>query len=124
MFNFYKNNIEITPLTNIKQIELFARKLRYTTKEYFEGNYSRFMKYFNDFNVNNYILCYIYIEDEYKTFDEKLYNEYHKNYFKYYSKNPDIKLIVFSNNHDWCSLNFKFFNTCYIRFIDNQKILR
>ena len=94
-------------------------------KEWINNNFIyHIMKQYKDFNVNNYIICYIYVEFDNKPFDEKLYNEYHEEYLKYYSKNPNIKLIVWTNNFDWCKLNFKFFNTTYIYFKTYEKILK
>ena len=78
-------------------------------------------RYYDDYNINNYIVCYIYISEEdiySNNFNEKLYNEYHLDYFKYYDKNPHIKFIVFTKNTDslnWCRTFFKFFNTHYIK---------
>jgi len=106
--NIYKSNVEILPISNVEQLEILRKNLGYKKEELINNN---FMKQYKDFNVNNYIICYIYVEFDNKPFDEKLYNEYHEEYLKYYSKNPNIKLIVWTNNFDWCKLNFKFFNT-------------
>ena len=94
-------------ISNVEQLKILGYKEEWNNKNYLY----HFMKYYNDFNVNNYIICYIYVEFDNKQFDEKLYNE---EYLKYYSKNSDIKLIVLTNNLNWCKLNFKFFNTMYI----------
>jgi hypothetical protein len=42
------------------------------------------------------------------------------------AKNPNTKIIVWTNNFNWCKLNFKFFNTAYIYFNDAayEKILK
>ena len=115
--NFYKNNIEILPISNVEQLKLLGKNLGYKEEEWNDNNYLyHMMKYYKDFNVNNYIICYIYVEFDNKPFDEKLYNEYHEEYLKYYSKNSDTKIIVWTNNFNWCKLNFKFFNTVYIYF--------
>ena len=73
-------------------------------------------KYFNDYNINNYLNCYIFVSNkniETNIFDEDLYDRYHKEYLKFYSINPDIKIIVFTNSVEWCKQNFKFFNIYY-----------
>lgn len=83
------------------------------------GDISKVFKYYNDYNKNNYIACYIHVNEEdifLNRFNEKLYNEYHLDYLKYYYKNPNIKFIVFTNNiysYKWCKIFFKFFNTFY-----------
>ena len=123
--NIYKNNIEILPISNVEQLKLLGKNLGYKEEEWNNNNcLYHIMKYYKDFNVNNYIICYIYVEFDNKPFDEKLYNEYHEEYLKYYSKNPNIKLIVWTNNLNWCKLNFKFFNTSYIYFNTYEKILK
>jgi hypothetical protein len=121
---YYKNNIEIMSISNVEQLEILRKNLGYKKEEWNNNSIYHIMKAYNDFNVNNYIICYIYVEFDNKPFDEKLYNEYHKEYLKYYSKNSDIKLIVWTNNLNWCKLNFKFFNTIYIYFQDYEKILK
>lgn len=86
------------------------------------NNFSYIFKYFNDYNYNNYLVCYIYPKDDdvnNNKFNEKLYNEYHNDYLKYYQKNPDIKLIIITNNKEsylWCKTFFKFFNIFYYYF--------
>jgi hypothetical protein len=121
---YYKNNIEIMPISNVEQLEILRKNLGYKKEEWNNNSIFHIMKAYNDFNVNNYIICYIYVDFDNKPFDEKLYNEYHEEYLKYYSKNSDIKLIVWTNNLNWCKLNFKFFNTIYIYFQDYEKILK
>ena len=76
-------------------------------------------KYFNDYNVNNYLVCVIHI-DEYKIKnliytdgDLVMYDNYQNEYLKYYFENPDVKLIVLTNSVEWCKQNFIFFNTFY-----------
>jgi hypothetical protein len=116
-YHYYKSNVEILPVLNVEQVELFGKNLGYKKEEWNDKNFIfHIMKQYNDFNVNNYIICYIYVEFDNKPFDEKLYNEYHEEYLKYYSKNSDTKIIVWTNNFNWCKLNFKFFNTAYIYF--------
>jgi hypothetical protein len=121
--NFYKSNIEIMPISNVEQLEILRKNLGYKKEEWINNNFIyHIMKQYKDFNVNNYIICYIYVEFDNKPFDEKLYNE---EYLKYYSKNSDTKIIVWTNNFNWCKLNFKFFNTAYIYFNTTyEKILK
>jgi hypothetical protein len=115
-FKFIHNeNIDIISLENIKQLEYFGKTLGFSNED-FKFRFDILSKYFNDYNLNNYILCYIYVENDNKSFDEYLYNQYHQEYFKYYSKNPDIKMLIWTNNKDWCKLNFKFFNTLFIYY--------
>jgi len=86
---------------------------------------SNAFKHYKDYNENNYIVCYIYVDDEEiikNEFNEKLYNEYHSDYLKYYEKNPNIKFIIFTNSKEsvyWCKNFFKFFNSYYYYYIDN-----
>jgi len=112
-----KENLEIIPLNNIDMTIEFMKKLGYIYN--YDCIYSRengYYKYFRDYNINNYIMCYIYVDDEYNKYNEILYNIYHEEYYKYYEKNPDIKILVWTNNADWCKINFKFFNTLYLDF--------
>jgi len=80
------------------------------------------MKNFNDYNKDNYVICNVNIT--YKKdliFDENLYNIYHKQYLEYLSKNPNIKLIIYTNSKYgsyWCSIFLKFINS-YIYYMKN-----
>jgi len=115
----HNKNIDIISLNNIEQIEYFGKTLGFSNEDFkfkFNKLSKYFMNYHNDYNFNNYIMCYIYVEFDNKPFDEDLYNQYHQEYLKYYSKNPDIKMLIWTNNKDWCKLNFKFFNTLFIYY--------
>jgi hypothetical protein len=71
------------------------------------------MKKFGDFDENNYLITYIHGINKNMSFDEDLYNSYHNEYYKYYSKNPLIKLLVYTNGKKgvyWCWHFFQFFN--------------
>jgi hypothetical protein len=71
------------------------------------------MKKFNDFDENNYLITYIHGNNRDMSFDEDLYNLYHNEYYKYYFKNPFIKLLIYTNGIKgmyWCRNFFQFFN--------------
>ena len=71
------------------------------------------MKKFGDFDENNYLITYIHGINKNMSFDEDLYNSYHNEYYKYYCKNPLIKLLVYTNGKKgvyWCCHFFQFFN--------------
>jgi hypothetical protein len=112
-----KENLEIIPLNNAGMTSAFMKKLGYIICDtnLIYGKEIAHYKYFRDYDINNYIMCYIYVKDENDKYNETLYNIYHEEYYKYYEKNPDIKILVWSNNADWCKINFKFFNTLYYR---------
>jgi len=72
------------------------------------------MKYYNDYDTKNYLITYINPLNRPFKFDEKLYENYHKQYYEYYSKNPLIKLLIYTrgkNGAYWCKTFLKFFNT-------------
>jgi len=76
--------------------------------------------YFNDFNVNNYIFTYIYIDDDIDdSFNPTLYNKYYNIYKKYY--NSDFKFVIITNNIKYCKDYIKFFNCFYIYIILEPK---
>ncbi len=87
---------------------------------------NKVMKYFNDNNIDNYVMCYIDII--YKRafeFDEDLYNNIHKQYLEYLIKNPDTKLIIYTNGkygYNWCTRYLKFINTriLYVKDVDRD----
>ena len=111
-----KENLEIIPFNNENLIKAFIIKLGYIDNlNTIYHNISRtFYRYFNDYNINNYIICHIYtVNPEY---DDILYNTYHKEYYKYYEKNPDTKIIIWTNDKELCKINFKFFNVFYIYY--------
>lgn len=84
----YQQNLEIIQLNNIMQAKIFIIiKIKLVI-------------------INNYIMCDI-DNDKY---DEILYNFYHKEYIKYY----DTKIIVWTNNANWCKNNF---NVCYYNLV-------
>jgi hypothetical protein len=106
-------NIHPFPLSlDIKSNYLF-KKLKIDEN----GNILRAYKHFDDYDINNYIICYVYV-NEYKNFefDENLYNEYHKEYLKYYSRNSNTKILVITNGkygYKWCKSFMKFINVYY-----------
>ena len=109
----YARNLEIFHLNNYDEKHKFLQKIDCG------DNLDAAFNNFNDYNIDNYIACYIYVSN-YNTicnkFDEELYNKYHKDYIKYYSANPNIKLVVYTNSKKsskWCINFFKFFNTFY-----------
>lgn len=64
-----KENLEIIPLNNIDMTIEFMKKLGYI----YDCIYSRengYYKYFRDYNINNYIMCYIYVDDEYNKYNK------------------------------------------------------
>lgn len=109
----YKNNLEIFRLNNKDERHKFLQKIDCS------GNLDAVFKFYNDYNINNYIACYIYVSDNQiynNKYDKNLYNKYHNDYIKYYSENPNIKLVVYTNSKKsskWCTNFFKFFNTFY-----------
>ena len=81
----------------------------------FPGYIDEAIKYFNDNNQDNYVMCYIYI-DNYRTFkfDEDLYNNIHNQYLQYLIENPNTKIIICTNNkygYNWCKNYLKFINS-------------
>ena len=110
----YKSNIDIFELKNTEERCAFYKIINLDDKVDVVCNH------FKDYNINNYLACYIYLNEfqpYIEVFDEKLYNKYHATYYRYYSKNNDIKLIVYTNNklaYKWCRIYFKFFNVFYI----------
>jgi hypothetical protein len=110
----YKSNIDIFELKNSDERHNFYKKIHLDCK------LNMIFNNFKDYNINNYLACYIYLNEfqaYIEVFDEKLYNKYHATYYKYYSKNNDTKLIVYTNNklaYKWCRIYFKFFNVLYI----------
>ena len=86
----------------------------------------RAYKFFNDYNINNYIICYVYVnENKNFEFDETLYNEYHKEYLKYYSRNSNTKILIITNGkygYKWCKNFMKFFNTYYYYLVSKDDI--
>ena len=107
------NNVNILPINNDINLNYFLEIIK-VDKTILSSAYS----YFNDYNINNYITCYLYIEKNKNfEFDEILYNKYHSEYLKYYSRNPNIKILIFTNNiygYKWCKNFMKFFNVYYI----------
>jgi len=109
----YARNLEIYPINNKDERHIFLQKINC------DNNLDAVFKTFDDYNINNYIACYIYVSNYIaicNNFDEELYNKYHNDYIKYYSVNPNIKLIVYTNSKmssRWCINFFKFFNTFY-----------
>lgn len=110
----YNKNIDIFELKNTYERDCFFKNIICLP------NFSAPFNYFKDYNIDNYLACYIYINEfqpYIEVFDENLYNKYHASYYKYYYKNPDIKLIVYTNSkttYKWCRIYFKFFNVYYI----------
>ena len=99
----YNKNIEIVQLNNIEKVKTFMKTLGHKNADIFYNyKYMPHCKYFHDYDKNNYILCYIYIDNEDKPFDEILYNDYHKKYLKYFENNHNIKIIIWTNNVNWC----------------------
>jgi hypothetical protein len=81
------------------------------------------MKYFNDYNKDNYIICNLNIKyKEDLIFNENLYNIYHTQYLEYLSENPNIKLLIYTNSKYgsyWCNIFLKFINS-YIYYKKNE----
>jgi len=88
----------------------------------YDINYA--INYFKDKNKENYMVCYIYIDKFTKfEFNEELYNMCHSDYIKYYSKNPNTKFIIYTNNKKaniWCKTFLKFFNCMYYYKFDKN----
>ena len=107
------DNLSVVDLTNQNDITniLKIKTNKKISHEHF--------KYFNDYNVNNYLVC-VMIVPEYKIkdliynyADLITYENYQNEYLKYYCENPDIKLIILTNSVEWCKQNFVFFNSFY-----------
>jgi hypothetical protein len=81
------------------------------------------MKYYNDYNKDNYIICNLNIKyKEDLIFNENLYNIYHTQYLEYLSENPNIKLLIYTNSKYgayWCNIFLKFINS-YIYYKKNE----
>ena len=74
------------------------------------------IKHYNDYDTKNYLITFINPLNRPFKFDEKLYENYHKQYYEYYSKNPLIKLLIYTIGKKvvyWCKTFLKFFNTIY-----------
>jgi len=70
------------------------------------------MKYFNDFYKNNYTITYLNNEfDKKYEFDEELYDIIHSQYLEFLNKNPNTKLIIYTNGFYWCKNYLKFINS-------------
>ena len=117
--NVYYNNIKMCSLINEIEIMKFYERLKLL------NNTESAFKYFNDYKKENYIVCYIYVDENTKfEFDENLYDIYHSDYMKFYSKNPEIKLLMYTNGKKgfiWCNTFMKFFNSfIYIKENNND----
>jgi hypothetical protein len=80
------------------------------------GDISAAMKYYNDYDTKNYLITFINTANRPFKFDEELYEVFYKQYYEYYSKNPFIKLLIYTrgkNGAYWCKTFLKFFNTIY-----------
>jgi hypothetical protein len=105
------DKLKIIDLTNNKQVTNIVNQHMMTNYTNIKLSNLHFT-YYNDYNVDNYLVCFIYVAEDNK-FDEDLYNRYHYEYLQHYTENPQIKIIVLTNNIVWCKQNLKFFNIYY-----------
>lgn len=90
-----------------KNSNYFYKKFSYS------NDISYAMKFFNDYNEDNYIITYINSKNLEFKFDEDLYNSYHKEYYEYYFKNPLIKILIYTEGKKdilFCNFFLKFIN--------------
>ena len=73
------------------------------------------MKKLNDYNKDNYLITYCNVEfDKEYEFNQEYYDIIHTQYLDYLSKNPNSKLIIYTNGlygFYWCKNYLKFFNS-------------
>jgi hypothetical protein len=110
-FTYYliNDDTDIYSYSNIKECQEFYKKYKIL------NDISFAMKYFNDFNKNNYTITYLNNEfDKKYEFDEELYDIIHIQYLEFLNKNPNTKLIIYTNGlygFYWCKNYLKFINS-------------
>lgn len=82
-------------------------------------HFDKIKKYFNDNNINNYLLIHIRRTDFLEDYSDTNINYYIEAYKKYFTDN--INVLIFSDDIEWCKYNIKLNNIYYVDDINYYK---